>query len=171
MSSLSQFSRLIPCLAVVVAACATESPSGPRPGVPSFVLGPPPGCFPPFVTSGILPPIDADGSTSVQLGRTIPVKIRVTDCVTGAAVDTLAPTIALALVGPGGAPVNDITSSSAADVGTTMRLAGAGQYIFNLSTKTSQFSEGKDLTPGVYRLTISSPGKFVSVVAKFTILP
>lgn len=162
--------RLMPCLAVVVAACATDSPLVPRAGSPAFtVIGG--GCPFPFVTSGILPPINADNSSSFQLGRTIPVKIGVTDCVTGAGVNTLAPTISLVLLGPGGSAVNDVASSSAADSGTTMRSAGNGQYIFNLSTKLSQFNAGQDLTPGVYQLTIASPGDFADVVVQFSIRP
>ena len=33
----------------------------------------------------------------------------------------------------------------------------AGQYVFNLSTKRSQFNSGQDLTEGRYRLTITEP--------------
>ena len=165
------FSTLMPCLAVVAVACATESPAAPRSSRPAFVIGPPPGCLPPFVTGGIQVPINADNSSSFQLGRTIPVKISVTDCATGAAVDTLAPNIALVLLGPGGAPVNEVVSSSAADVGTTMRSAGSGKYIFNLSTKRSQFSVGQDLIPGTYQLTISNSGQFTDVVVQFDIRP
>jgi len=52
-----------------------------------------------------------------------------------------------------------------------MRSAGDGQYIFNLSTKRSQFNAGQDLTPGVYQLTISSPGTFANVLVQFSIRP
>ncbi len=163
-------SRLVPCLAVVVVACATDSPVAPRAGSPPFLIGGG-GCSPPSVTSGILQPINADNSSSFQLGRTLPLKIRVTDCVTGAGVNTLAPAISLELVDLGGVPVNEILSSSAADAGTTMRSAGDGQYIFNLSTKLSQFNAGQDLRPGVYQLTIASPGDFLDVVVRFSIRP
>jgi hypothetical protein len=64
--------------------------------------------------------------------------------------------------------VNEVESSSAADEGTQMRSAGDGQYIFNLSTKRSQFAAGQDLTPGVYRLTISNTD-FEDVVVLFTL--
>ncbi|HEV8149900.1 MAG TPA: hypothetical protein VGP61_06905, partial [Gemmatimonadales bacterium] len=59
----------------------------------------------------------------------------------------------------------------AADDGTTMRSAGDGQYIFNLSTKRSQFNTGQDLRAGIYQLTISasSPSEFADVVVQFSI--
>ncbi len=145
---------------------STLGPQGPR---PSLLIGP--GCSPAYVTGGILEPINADHSSSFQLGRTIPVKIRVSDCLSGAAVNTLAPMVSLALIDFGGGPVNELVSSSAADDGTTMRSAGAGQYIFNLSTKRSQFNAGQDLRSGLYQLTISSPGDFTDVVVQFAIRP
>jgi hypothetical protein len=119
----------------------------------------------------MLEPINADNSSVFKLGRTIPVKIRITDCVSGEPVNTLSPNISLALVDLGGGPVNELISSSAADEGTTMRSAGSGQYIFNLSTKLSQFNLGQDLRAGVYQLTISSPGEFEDVVVQFAIRP
>ena len=119
------------------------------------------------LTSGVLPPINADNSSVFELTRTIPVKIRAVDCETGQALNTLAPQLSLVAVGSGGdASVNEVVSSSAADEGVQMRSAGDGQYIFNLSTKRSQFAAGQDLTPGLYRLTITSPN-FESVVVDF----
>lgn len=166
-----RFSLFPLCLAAVVAGCAADSPTFVATHeTPAFSVVPG-GCAFPVVTTGILPPINADGSSSYQLGRTLPVKIRFTDCVTGEGVNTLTPALALALVGLGDTPVNEIVSSSAADVGTTMRSAGDGQYIFNLSTKRSQFNSGQDLTPGEYQLTISSPGSFEDVLVRFSIRP
>ena len=163
-------SCLVPFVAVVAAACANDPSLAPRAINSSFAIGPG-GCSPPLATSGILQPIHADNSSSFQFGRTIPVKIRVTDCATGAAINTLAPTISLVLLDQGGVPVNDVESSSAADSGNTMRSAGDGQYIFNLSTKLSQFNGGQDLTAGLYQLTISGGGQFTDVVVKFSIRP
>jgi hypothetical protein len=162
--------RLFPgflVLAGLVGACATDSPVAPD--RPSLLVGPPPGCSLPYLASGILEPINADNSSVFQLGRTIPVKIRITDCVTGAGVNTLAPNVSLALIADGGGPVNELISSSAADDGTTMRSAGDGQYIFNLSTKRSQFNAGDDLFAGLYQLTISSPGQFADVAVQFVV--
>ena len=173
MRSHSRFPLFPLCLAAAVAGCAGESPALPEAHrAPMFMVGVPgDGCFDPVVSDGIRPPINADNSSSFQLGRTIPVKIRFVDCVSGEASDALTPVIALTLLGPSGGPVNEVESSSAADNGNTMRSAGDGQYLFNLSTKRSQFNAGQDLTPGVYQLTISSPGAFADVVVGFSIRP
>ncbi len=159
--------RLLPCFLLLAPACASDLPLEPQ-APPSLLIG---GgdCPFPYLTSGILEPINADNSSSFNLGRTIPVKIRISDCNGGAGVNTLSPQISLALVDLGGGPVNELISSSAADEGTTMRSAGNGQYIFNLSTKRSQFNAGEDLRPGVYQLTISSPGEFEDVVVSFSL--
>jgi hypothetical protein len=164
-SSISRV-RFVPCLLLLAAACASESPV--EPAVPSLLIGPG-GCEFPYVTGGILEPINADNSSNFQLGRTIPVKIRITDCAGTVEVNTLSPLVSLSLVDLGGGPVNELISSSAADEGTTMRSAGNGQYIFNLSTKRSQFNAGEDLRPGIYELRISSPGEFEDVVVQFGI--
>lgn len=161
--------RFLPGLLLLLPACAPDAPT--QPTLPPSLLIGPPGCSVPYVTSGILEPLNADNTSSVQLGRTIPVKVRIFDCVTGDGVNTLAPQISLALVDLGGGPVNELESSSAADDGTTMRNAGNGQYIFNLSTKRSQFNAGQDLRAGQYELRISSPGQFADVVVQFAIRP
>lgn len=166
-SSLWRF-RFLPCLLLLAPGCVSDSTLEPQALPPSLLFGGG-GCLLPFVTSGILEPINADNSSNFQLGRTIPVKIRISDCVSGGGVNTLTPTISLALVDVGGGPVNELVSSSAADDGTTMRSAGDGQYIFNLSTKRSQFNAGQDLRPGTYELTISSPEDFADVVVQFAI--
>lgn len=170
MQSMLRRFRWLPCLLLLVPGCVAESALEPETPRPSLLIGPG-GCDFPYLTSGILEPINADNSSSVQLGRTLPVKIRITDCVSGEGVNTLAPQVALALVDLGGAPVNELESSSAADDGTTMRSAGNGQYIFNLSTKRSQFNAGEDLRAGIYQLTISSPGEFQDVIVQFAIRP
>jgi hypothetical protein len=159
--------RALPCLVLLGAACATDS-TQPR-ETPSLVVGGD-DCPFPYLTSGILEPINRDSSSTFHLGRTLPVKVRIFECGgSGAGVNTLAPQISLALVDVGGGLVNEIESSSAADEGTTMRSAGNGQYIFNLSTKRSQFNAGEDLQPGMYQLRISSPGMFEDVVVQFAL--
>ena len=167
-SSLWRF-RFLPCLLLLAPGCASDSALEPQVIPPSLLIGGGGECPLPFITSGILEPINADNSSNFQLGRTIPVKIRISDCVSGGEVNTLSPTISLALIDLGGGPVNELVSSSAADDGTTMRSAGNGQYIFNLSTKRSQFNAGEDLRPGIYELTISAPGEFADVVVQFAI--
>lgn len=155
-------------LLVLLPACAPDTAV--QPDRPSLLIGPG-GCSLPYLTSGILEPLNADNTSSVQLGRTIPVKVRIFDCVTGDGVNTLSPQISLALVDLGGGPVNELESSSNADEGTTMRSAGNGQYIFNLSTTRSQFNAGENLHAGQYELRISSPGQFEDVVVQFSIRP
>ncbi len=170
MRSRSRLFRLLPCVLLLAGACIHDSPVAPSAQSPSLLIGPG-GCSLPYLTGGILEPINPDSSSSFKLGRTIPVKIRITDCVSGEPVNTLAPDVSLALIDLGGGPVNELISSSAADEGTTMRSAGSGQYIFNLSTKLSQFNLGQDLRAGVYQLTISAPGEFEDVVVQFAIRP
>ncbi|MEO6447560.1 MAG: PxKF domain-containing protein [Gemmatimonadaceae bacterium] len=165
---------LLPTLALA-AACSldTTSPASPndlRSGDATLAMGGG-GCFYVATTSGILQPINADHSSVFKLGRTIPVKIRVVDCATQEELNTLQPQVSLASVdAEGGAMVNALESSSAADDGTTMRSAGNGQYIFNLSTKNSQFGAGSDLVAGTYELTISS-WEFEPVVVRFALRP
>jgi hypothetical protein len=101
-----------------------------------------------FATSGLLQPINAGGRTTFKLGSTIPVKLRVTDC-TGAPVDGLDLRVHLA---KGGSDAQ--LASSNGDTG--MRYTG-DQYLFNLSTKRSQFGGGQDLTAGTYHLWVGGP--------------
>jgi hypothetical protein len=59
--------------------------------------------------------------------------------------------------------VNELISSSAADSGTMRFAGGDGHYIYNLSTKKSQFCpssacQNGDLTQGTFRLRVTDPG-------------
>ena len=105
--------------------------------------------------SGILQPINADGSSVFKLGSTIPVKIRFTDC-ENVSVNSLAPTVALRkLDNSTNTDVTEAPPAASADAGNVMRWSTDGeQYIFNLSTKRSQFAGGGDLTNGTYELKI-----------------
>ncbi len=165
-----RFSMLPLCLAAALAGCAAGTPALPNGQAPSLSIAPGGGCRYSFVSTGIQPPINADSSSSFQLGRTVPVKITFTDCTTGAPVDALTPTISLLFLGTDSLDVNEVVSSSAADSGNVMRPAGNGQYIFNLSTKRSQFNAGQDLIPGTYELTIWG-SSFADVLVKFAIRP
>ncbi|MBA2627297.1 MAG: hypothetical protein H0U85_04740 [Gemmatimonadales bacterium] len=150
--------RLLPSLAIAAAACSdTATSTGPA----SFSFGVGGLCT--AMTTGVQPPINADGSSNFQNTRTIPVKIRFTDCDgSGNPLNTLTPTLKLEQTGGASGMVNELVSSSAADDGTTMRLAGDGQYIFNLSTKRSQFNAGQDLVSGRYLLTIYTDATFTT---------
>lgn len=149
-------------IALLAGACATQ------PAEPSLLVGEP-GCPYPFVVDGA-PPIETNHWNTFNLGRTIPVKVRVTLCEGSEAdVNGLAPQLALELLDPVAAPVTVIVSSAEVDQGTTLRLAGEGQYLFNLSTKLSRIDDYLQLVPGEYRLTVSSPGDFPDVVYQFTL--
>jgi hypothetical protein len=117
--------------------------------------------------SGVLQPVNATGTPSVfKLGSTIPVKIKVFDC-NGTAVSTLAPMIELKRVDA--TPASDVTEAppaASADAGNTMRWSADGQqYIFNLSTKRSQFNGGGDLAQGTYSLKIWVGGQLQETVS------
>jgi len=84
--------------------------------------------------SGVLQPINADGSSIFKLGGTVPTKFRLTGPCTG--ISTLTFKIFIAQVS-GSVLGTELepTSTSAADTGNTFRYSG-DQYIFNLATKT-----------------------------------
>jgi len=175
MRSALSFSKVLPCIALIAAGCSLDSssplaPESVRVNDPSFAVGEP-GCAYTYVTSGILAPTNADHSSVFELGRTVPLKIRISDCVTQAAVNDATPVVTLSKLGDDGTldPINEVISSSAADEGVTMRPAGNGQYIFNLSTKRSQFDAGRDLVPGRYEVSILGNGTFEDVVVQFTL--
>lgn len=108
-----------------------------------------------YNSSGLLQPINIAGQrSSFKLGSTVPVKTSVTDC-NGVSVSGLTITVHLLRVDGTAEAVNEVTSSSAADTGATMRYS-SGQYIFNLSTKLSQFNAGQDLTAGTYLIWLTT---------------
>jgi len=105
-----------------------------------------------YTTSGFMQPINMDGSSNFKIASTVPVKLKIYDCL-GNQVTTLSPRVNLQKMGTSAGPVNEEISSSAADSGNTMRHAG-DSYMFNLSTKRSQFNAGQDLIQGRYELTV-----------------
>jgi hypothetical protein len=118
-----------------------------------------------YTASGVLQPVNdtqAHQDPSIfKYGSTIPVKIRVTDC-TGAAVSGLSPQIAVKKTAGSSPPTGideTILSTSGADTGTAMRYDGAGQYIYNLATKSLSDSTA------TYQITITGP--FADVTALF----
>lgn len=108
-----------------------------------------------FTPGNILEPINPDGSSTFKIGSTIPVKVRVADCHEDT-ISNLIPTVNLVAIGSTETTVNEIASSSEADSGNQMRWGGS-HYMFNLSTKNSQFNQNNDLTQGRYRLTVKDP--------------
>ena len=86
--------------------------------------------------SGLLAPFNADGSSVWKYGSTVPVRVRITDC-SGSPVPGLSPTVGTQLVSSANpsAGIDEVTSTSGADTGSTMRFDG-GQYMYNLATKS-----------------------------------
>ena len=81
-------------------------------------------------------PINADGSSIFKLGRTVPIKLTLTD-ETGAPVTGEPLRLSLAKLAnevEGDVLEGDFAAGSAND-GSLFRESGAGQYIYNLSTK------------------------------------
>lgn len=118
--------------------------------------------------SAILQPINAAGTRSVfKLGSTIPVKITITGCDDGQAVSTLTPTVSLVRVDT---TVENVVTETAVTAtptnGTAMRWSDT-QYIYNLSTKASQFPNLTALTQGTYKVTVDDGSFAAPVTATF----
>lgn len=97
--------------------------------------------------SGVLQPINADGSSIFKLGRTVPVKFRLTGA-SAAITDAVASLFVAKISGDIAGSEVEAESTAAATGGNQFRYdAGADQYVFNLSTD--------GLTPGTYRLRIN----------------
>jgi hypothetical protein len=99
-----------------------------------------------YTWSNVLQPINIDGTSIFKLGSTIPVKFQLTG--PSAAITNLAARIYVAPVSNSivGSEVEAV-STSASDAGNTFRYdASAGQYVFNLGTKT--------LTQGSWQIRI-----------------
>jgi hypothetical protein len=126
-------------------------------------------------TSGILAPINTASATPrsvFKLGSSIPVKITVTDC-SNAVVSNLIPIVQLHKVdNVVDGVVNEELVAVAATNGKAMRW-DLTQYIYNLSTKRSQFCvtpaitgcTGPDLTAGTYRLQVTDSSFFAPATA------
>ncbi|MDP9299430.1 MAG: thrombospondin type 3 repeat-containing protein [Actinomycetota bacterium] len=122
-----------------------------------------------YAATGVLQPVNdtqAHQDPSIfKYGSTIPVKIRVTDC-SSTVVSGLSPQIAVRRISGVTPPTGDeeIASTSGADTGTTMRFdATAGQYIYNLATKSLADSSA------TYEIRITGP--FATVIANFGTKP
>jgi hypothetical protein len=96
--------------------------------------------------SNVLQPINVDGSSIFKLGSTVPVKFQLTGASAG--INNLVARLYIQRIGPGGAGSDiEAISTSNATTGNMFRYdATAGQYIFNLGTKT--------LSTGTYKLRI-----------------
>ena len=123
--------------------------------------------FPAYNTpSSILQPINTTGTRSAfKIGSTIPVKITVTGC-DGGQVTNLTP--AVNLVQGDTTPDVAVNEAAVAEVATNGKLMrwSDTQYIYNLSTKLSQFT-GATLTQGTYTVSVSDPSFAAPVKAAF----
>ena len=106
-----------------------------------------------YDVSPFLAPMNANNTSNYKVGRTIPVKLQVTDC-HAAIVPGLTLTVSLTRLGAGSGVENETVVASVPDPGNTMRLEG-DVYVYNLSTKRSSLNNGSDLTPGRYRLSVT----------------
>ncbi|RJS45076.1 PxKF domain-containing protein [Nocardioides cavernaquae] len=108
--------------------------------------------------SGVLQPINPDGSSRFKLGSTIPVKFRLT-CNGAPISDAVSSLTVKKYDGSADAGVDETISTSAATTGNLFRYdSAAGQYIFNLSTKSGYLNPGATtptaFTTGSWVLTI-----------------
>jgi hypothetical protein len=99
-----------------------------------------------------LPPINADGSSIFKQGSTVPVKFKLTGASAGIANLTARLSVTKVSSGITGTDL-EATSNGAANDGNLFRWdAGAGQYVFNLTTKpltAGTWSLAADLGDGV----------------------
>jgi hypothetical protein len=109
--------------------------------------------------SGVLQPINGDGSSRFKLGSTVPVKFRLScnGVPVSGAVAKLTVKQGDNTADPG---VDEAISTSSATTGNLFRYdATAGQYIFNLSTKQGYVNPGSttpiNFAQGTWTLTIT----------------
>jgi hypothetical protein len=96
--------------------------------------------------SGVLQPVNADGSSIFKLGSTVPVKFALTGASAG--ISNLSARLYLQRTGAGATgSVLEAISTSNATTGNLFRYdSTSNQYVFNLATKT--------LSAGAYQLRI-----------------
>jgi HYR domain len=96
--------------------------------------------------SGVLQPVNADGSSIFKLGSTVPVKFQLTGASAG--ITSLSARLYLQRLGNAASGTSiEAISTSNATTGNLFRYdATSGQYVFNLNTKT--------LSAGTYQLRI-----------------
>lgn len=102
-----------------------------------------------YVFGGFQQPINSDGSSIFKAGSTIPVKIILRDC-SGQSISTATVTIGVYKIADAISGTEEellVVSSGSANTGNLFRYdATAGQYIYNLSTKS--------YTKGTYRVYV-----------------
>jgi hypothetical protein len=87
--------------------------------------------------SGILPPINADGSSTFNRNGTIPVKFKLLDDEGNPVTDAKVKIYVAKVVGGSAGPDTEAVSTAKSNVGNLARYdAEGGQYIFNLDAKS-----------------------------------
>jgi len=122
-----------------------------------------------YAWTGVLQPINGDGSSVFKLGSTVPVKFKLTSpCVP---IGTLTAKIFLAKITNSilGTEV-EATSTSAADTGNTFRYDASGdQYIYNLATRTFPNGNTTPLSAGTWQIRIAQYADDVELVTIGTV--
>lgn len=111
-----------------------------------------------YTWTGALPPINSDGSSIFKLGRTIPVKFKLTGASAGISTDVAKLYIAKVSNNIVGTETEADATGGGTSGNTFRHDATGGQYIFNLSTA--------GLTPGTYQLRLDM-GDGVSRIITF----
>jgi hypothetical protein len=108
-----------------------------------------------YAWSGVLEPMNGDGSSIFKLGSTIPVKFALTGVCAG--VPDLTARIFLAKITNSVlGSEQEASSTSAADTGNTFRYdATKDQYIYNLATKASAHGGTTALSEGTWQIRIA----------------
>jgi hypothetical protein len=126
-------------------------------------------CMGIFSWTGVLQPINGDGTSIFKLGSTVPVKFKLTSpCVpTG----TFTAKIFLAKITNSilGSEV-EATSTAAADTGNTFRYDASGdQYIYNLATKAFTNGSTTPMSAGTWQIRIAQFNGNTEVVTMGTV--
>jgi len=113
-----------------------------------------------YIFGGFQPPINPDGSSIFKAGRTVPVKVAITDC-SGMPIPTATVTIAVYKISEmvsGTVEELDVEVSGNANTGDLFRyVATDGHYIYNLSTKA--------YSSGTYQIDVNLDGVNLSSVS------
>jgi uncharacterized repeat protein (TIGR03803 family) len=122
-----------------------------------------------FAWTGVLQPINGDGTSIFKLGSTVPVKFKLTSpCVP---IGTFTAKIFLAKITNSvlGSEV-EATSTAAADTGNTFRYDASGdQYIYNLATKAFTNGSTTPMSAGTWQIRIAQYNGNMEVVTMGTV--
>jgi PKD repeat protein len=120
--------------------------------------------------SAIMEPIKPEGGSSFKINQSIPVKITVSNC-GGDVVEDLAPTVALSRISKDAVTGEETISDEATAAPTNGKemLWNGEHYHYVLSTRNSQFNNGKALAEGTYRVSIRDDAFFAPASEVFSL--